>query len=299
MEKRLAEEVGDLAKELGLTIATAESATGGLISNLITDISGSSDYFKGGVVAYDNEVKAKVLGVSRDTLERYGAVSSETGKEMAEGTRKLLGADIGLSDTGVAGPTGATPEKPVGLFYTGLSSMDESIVEEHRFSGNRIDNKVGAAQTVLGMAREYMLALKGCITEERHVVTCFLEHDGAICILRRSDKVGTYKGAWAGVSGYIESGHSPFEQAMIEIEEEAHLSLADVEFIKEGDPLVAVDRQMGRKWIIHPYHFRVEDTEKVRIDWEHTEFKWIDPEEIAEYETVPKLREAWNRLAGI
>jgi PncC family amidohydrolase len=157
MECRLEEEIGRLLKERGLTIAVAESATGGLISNLITNVSGSSDYFRGAVVSYDNEIKARILGVRGETLERYGAVSRQTGEEMAEGVRKLMNADIGLSDTGIAGPTGATPGKPVGLFYIGLSYQKVTRVEEHLFHGDRLENKRNAAEAALRMLREYLL----------------------------------------------------------------------------------------------------------------------------------------------
>jgi PncC family amidohydrolase len=157
MKNSLEEEIGALLKEHKLTIAVAESATGGSISDLLTNVSGSSNYFKGSVVSYDNEIKAGVLGVRKKTLGKYGAVSSQTAKEMAEGVRKLINADIGLSDTGIAGPTGATPEKPVGLFYIGLSSQHGTRVEEHLFHGDRMENKRAAAEAALRLLKEYLL----------------------------------------------------------------------------------------------------------------------------------------------
>jgi len=157
MKISLEEEVGALLKEHKLIIAVAESATGGAISNLLTNVSGSSDYFRGSVVSYDNEIKAGVLGVRNETLEKYGAVSSQIAVEMAEGVRKLMNTDIGLSDTGIAGPTGATPEKPVGLFYIGLSSRRGVQVEEHLFHGDRIENKRSAAKAALRLLRGYIL----------------------------------------------------------------------------------------------------------------------------------------------
>ena len=157
MKISLEEEVGALLKEHKLIIAVAESATGGAISDLLTNVSGSSDYFRGSVVSYDNEIKAGVLGVRNETLEKYGAVSSQIAVEMAEGVRKLMNTDIGLSDTGIAGPTGATPEKPVGLFYIGLSSRRGVQVEEHLFHGDRIENKRSAAKAALRLLRGYLL----------------------------------------------------------------------------------------------------------------------------------------------
>jgi ADP-ribose pyrophosphatase YjhB (NUDIX family) len=133
--------------------------------------------------------------------------------------------------------------------------------------------------------------------EERHVVTCFLEHEGKIPLFRRSEKVGTYKGKWAGVSGYIEEGNTPLMQALEEIREETGLSEKDIELVKQGEPLEVIDEELNRKWVVHPFRFRVQSPNKIRIDWEHTEMKWIEPEEIGKYETVPNLIETWERVA--
>ncbi|MFQ5987958.1 MAG: CinA family protein [Dehalococcoidia bacterium] len=159
MGGRLEEEIAVLLRERGLTIAIAESSTGGLISHLITNVPGSSDYYIGTVVAYDNEVKVKILGVKRRTLEEHKSVSYETAEEMAQGVRKLMDADIGLSDTGIAGPTGGTPEKPVGLFYIGISSHLGTRAVEHVFGGDRLENKRSAAEAALAMLKEQLLEL--------------------------------------------------------------------------------------------------------------------------------------------
>lgn len=138
------------------TIGTAESATGGRISDKITNIPGSSDYYKGSLVAYSNELKINALGVREETIRNQGAVTSQTAVEMAEGGRRLLKVDICLSDTGIAGPAGATPAKPVGLFYLGLSTEQGCISEEHRFQGAREMNKENAAKAALRMLKEYL-----------------------------------------------------------------------------------------------------------------------------------------------
>jgi nicotinamide-nucleotide amidase len=140
-----------------LTIGTVESATGGRIADRITNVAGSSDYFKGSVVAYNNEVKIALLGVKKTTTENYGAVSEQTALEMARGGRKLLDVDICVSDTGIAGPSGDTPEKPVGLFYLGLSAKDASLSQKHVFPGNREGNKRDAAEAALNMLKQYLL----------------------------------------------------------------------------------------------------------------------------------------------
>jgi 8-oxo-dGTP diphosphatase len=130
--------------------------------------------------------------------------------------------------------------------------------------------------------------------QEKKVVTCFLESGGEILILRRSGEVGSYRGSWAGVSGYIES--TADEQALTEIEEETSLKRDDVELLKKGEPLAVEDEGLETRWLVHPYLFRIKDRERIRIDWEHKEARWIRPEDIGNYQTVPKLKEALSRV---
>jgi nicotinamide-nucleotide amidase len=141
--------VGRRLRETGRTLAVAESCTGGLIGDRVTDVPGSSDYFLASVVAYSNEAKAELLGVPTETLRQHGAVSAETAQAMAEGVRRASGADIGLSVTGVAGPTGGTPAKPIGLTYVGLAEEGGGLSERHQFGGNRQMVKERAAQMAL------------------------------------------------------------------------------------------------------------------------------------------------------
>jgi len=155
----LEQEVGKLLRQNGLTLGIIESATGGLISHLITNIPSSSDYYKGSVTAYSNKVKNKVIGVSENTLNKYGAVSRQVAEEMAEGGRRLLDSDICLADTGIAGPTGATLGKAVGLFYIGLSHKAGTYSREYHFHGSREQNKGYAAKAALGWLKEYLISL--------------------------------------------------------------------------------------------------------------------------------------------
>ncbi|MBQ3589333.1 MAG: CinA family protein [Clostridia bacterium] len=120
----LCTKIVDILKQRGLTLSTAESCTGGLVAKSITDVSGCSSVFYGGVVSYDNSVKQGVLGVKEETLNTYGAVSYETAREMAQGVRRALNTDIGISTTGIAGPGGGTPTKPVGTVYIGIATSD-------------------------------------------------------------------------------------------------------------------------------------------------------------------------------
>ncbi len=156
----LEQEVGDLLRRKGLTLGVVESATGGLISHMITNVPGSSDYYKGSVTAYSNEIKVRVVGVKAESIEKYGAVSSQVAEEMAQGGRKVLAVDICLADTGIAGPGGATPGKPVGLFYIGLAHRDGVYSRKHIFPGNREQNKCSAAEAALGWLKEYLSSLK-------------------------------------------------------------------------------------------------------------------------------------------
>jgi len=156
----LEQEVGNLLRRKGLTLGVVESATGGLLSHLLTNVAGSSDYYKGSVTAYSNEVKIKVVGVKEDTINKYGAVSSQVAREMAQGGREILATDICLADTGIAGPGEATPGKPVGLFYIGLSHQAGIYSQKHSFQGNREQNKRHAAEAALAWLKEYLINLK-------------------------------------------------------------------------------------------------------------------------------------------
>jgi 8-oxo-dGTP pyrophosphatase MutT (NUDIX family) len=127
--------------------------------------------------------------------------------------------------------------------------------------------------------------------ERRRVVTCFLTHSGKVLILRRSKRVGTYQGRWAGVSGYVES-EPPLDRAYIEMKEELGLDPSNVELIKEGGSLEVRDSKGGITWIVYPFLFQLEDVRKIELDWEHQEFKWISPEELSGFDTVPCLKEA-------
>lgn len=141
----------ELLKASGKTCATAESCTGGMIGSLITAVPGSSDVYLGGVISYANSVKENVLGVSNNTLESFGAVSGECAREMALGVKKITGADIAVSVTGIAGPGGATDDKPVGLVWFGLATNDAVRVEKAIFAGSRDDVRKSAAMHALGM----------------------------------------------------------------------------------------------------------------------------------------------------
>ena len=153
----LAKVVGDMLRANRLTVAVAESCTGGLLGTLLTDIPSSSDYFLGGYIVYSNELKMKLLSVPSIILEKYGAVSEECATYLAEGVMRQTGADIGVSITGIAGPSGGTPEKPVGKVFVGLAAADYTKVEELQFGGDRGCNRERSATMALDIIRRYLL----------------------------------------------------------------------------------------------------------------------------------------------
>ena len=154
MEKQ----AGVLLEQQGLKLAVAESCTGGLISHLITNVAGASNYYLGGVTSYANQVKVGVLGVSPSTIEQHGAVSAETVLEMARGVRKVLGADVGVAVSGIAGPSGGTPQKPVGTVWVGLSSAKDEFARHFLWQGDRLAIKKQSAQAAFSLLIEFLQA---------------------------------------------------------------------------------------------------------------------------------------------
>jgi len=148
-----------------LTIGTAESATGGRIADKLTNMPGSSNYFNGCLVAYSNEVKINVLGVKKETLDNYGAVSQQTAIEMADGGKKLLDVDICVSTTGIAGPSGGSSQKPVGLFHIGLATKDNKLSQKYVFHGSREENKRDATEAALNIVRQHLIQCIDKVTQ--------------------------------------------------------------------------------------------------------------------------------------
>jgi nicotinamide-nucleotide amidase len=152
-DQRMEGVVGEMLLRKKLTLSVAESCTGGLIGNLLTNVPGSSGYFLGGVIVYSNQAKMDLLRVSKETLDTHGAVSDPVAREMAAGVRREFKADLGLSVTGIAGPDGGTAEKPVGTVYIGLASGDETFSGKYRFWGKREQNKSNSAMMALDWVR--------------------------------------------------------------------------------------------------------------------------------------------------
>ncbi|HET7011846.1 MAG TPA: CinA family protein [Anaerolineales bacterium] len=156
MAETLEARVGQALLRRGWTLALAESCTGGLIGHRLTNVPGSSSYFLGSIVAYAYEAKEHLLGVRHQTLYEHGAVSRETAVEMARGARRSLSADIGLSVTGIAGPGGGLPDKPVGLTWVAISRRDSDRAERYVWSGDRLSNKEQSAEAALELLLEVL-----------------------------------------------------------------------------------------------------------------------------------------------
>ncbi len=156
IDENLLKKVANLLKEKNLKIASAESCTGGLIAHTLTNISGSSDYFERGVISYSNKSKTELLGVPEDILKKYGAVSMQVAKIMAESIRTSSKVDLGISTTGIAGPTGGTKEKPAGLVYIAISTSQKTYIKKYKFNGNRLQNKELTCNEALRMIFYYL-----------------------------------------------------------------------------------------------------------------------------------------------
>jgi PncC family amidohydrolase len=152
----LAAQAGDRLRARGLTLAVAESCTGGGLGDAITDIAGSSGYFLGGVIAYSYDAKEKLLAIPRSMLEAHGAVSAEVAVAMAEGARRLLGVDLALAVTGIAGPGGGTESKPVGLVYIALATAEGAQWRQYAWAGSRRENKRASVRAALEMVAGYL-----------------------------------------------------------------------------------------------------------------------------------------------
>ena len=160
------EELGTLLQRLEMTLVVAESCTGGLLAHRITNVPGSSTYFLGGFIAYSDKTKEEFLGVRHETLVVHGAVSDETAREMARGARQRVGTDLAVSITGIAGPTGGTTEKPVGLVYIALAAPGDERCQRSVWQGDRLQNKVQSVEAAMGLVLSYLRVQTGDVSSE-------------------------------------------------------------------------------------------------------------------------------------
>jgi PncC family amidohydrolase len=153
---KLSKSIAKILLKKKLTLSICESCTGGMLGSIITSVPGSSKYFRGGIIAYSNEVKRKIVGVKPDTLRKYGAVSAIVAQEMAKGVRQKLKTAIGIGITGIAGPKGGSKKKPVGLVYIAISQKRRIIVRRHQFEGNREKVRKRACEEALSLLKYFV-----------------------------------------------------------------------------------------------------------------------------------------------
>lgn len=156
MKKLLEQQISELLIKQKRTLAITESCTGGLLGDTITNVSGSSNYFLGGIIVYHNKIKQNIVGVQETTIKKFGAVSEETVKELSSNIRKMFGSDIGIAITGIAGPMGGSVKKPVGFTWIGLATEKEIITRNFIWEGDRITNKKNSTQAALRMLKEFL-----------------------------------------------------------------------------------------------------------------------------------------------
>jgi predicted aconitase with swiveling domain/ADP-ribose pyrophosphatase YjhB (NUDIX family) len=240
--------------------------------------------------------------VSREPISFLGGVDAETGKivdersdifgesiggkvfAFPEGKGSTVGSYViyGLALNGCA-PVAILNEKSEVVVATGVIISGIPLVD-----GVDI-NLLRTGDHVEVNGEEGSVDIKNL--EETHVVTSFIENEGEILILKRSELVGTYQGLWAGVSGYLEENEKPLERAITEIEEE--IGLVDLDLVVQGEP--AMSRDESRIWVIHPYMFH-SDSRDITLDWEHTDHRWVSPSQISEFESVPRLVRTLERV---
>ena len=156
----LVNKLSDELKKHQVTIATAESCTGGLVAHTLTNVSGSSQYFDQGVISYSNKAKEDLLGVPEEVIKKFGAVSKEVAEAMAQGIRQRASVDYGVATTGIAGPTGGTKEKPVGLVYIAIAAKNQIMTQRFLFSGDRLSNKESTCRALLELLYEIVTQKK-------------------------------------------------------------------------------------------------------------------------------------------
>lgn len=201
----LEEQVGALLLEQELTLATAESCTGGLVGHRLTNVVGSSAYYVGGVVAYSYEAKERLLGVRHETLAAHGAVSEETAREMARGARERLHASIAVAVTGIAGPGGGMPNKPVGLVYVALAAPEAEMCEEHTWQGDRLSNKRRSAEAALRLVISFLRKGGGAEVGAKPAIELMREPVGVDIHLRRDGTAIPLGFVWRSKHYRIES----------------------------------------------------------------------------------------------
>ncbi len=283
--KKLAKKFFEILKEKKIKCAIVECSTGGLISSEIVKNAGASQIFLGAFIPYSNELKSFL---SSDLSE--GAVSEKCALSLARKVKDISKADLVISETSILGPKGGTETKPVGLSFLAIVSNKGEFSFVNLFKGSREKIMKYVASSAFFFAINHIL---GWNLQTRKVASTFVEYEGKILILKRSGKVGSYKGKWGVVSGHIEEGETEEETSLKELKEEIGLDINLIKKLTKSSPFEISDIKLGIRWEIIPFRAILKTKPEIKIDWEHTKFLWIKPSQIHKFKTAPLLYQGY------
>lgn len=286
VEKRAVELIKVL-REKNLKIGFVENSLGGFMSSSIVRHRGASKIFAGSIIPYSYEMK-RSFGLSSPK----GAVSEDFTNICARWFLKRSDADVVVSESSILGPDGGTQEKPVGLSFVSIYSRRSNVSFVNLFKGDREKITSEVCAFCLFAARKHII---GWELQNRTVASTFIEYKNKILIMKRSQRVGTYRRMWGVASGHVEKNETPLQTALKEVEEETSIKAKWVKKIIQGTPFEMIDEEIGIRWYIYPFRMIVKTSVEsiVKIDWEHTSYRMIEPSDIHRYKTAPMLYEGY------
>lgn len=283
--RKLSKKFFELLKEKKIKCAVVECSTGGIISSEIVRNAGASEVFVGAFLPYSNELKSFLSADISD-----GAVSEKCAISLAKKIKSITNADLVLSETSILGPKGGTKQKPVGLSFLAIASNKCEYSFVNLFKGEREKIMESVASSAFFFAINHIL---GWELQTRKVASTFVEYKGKILILKRSRKVGSYRGRWGVVSGHIEEGETEEETSLKELKEEIGLDPKLIEKLIKSTPFELSDAKLGIRWEITPFRAILKTKPDIKIDWEHVKFLWITPSELSKFKTAPLLYQGY------
>jgi 8-oxo-dGTP diphosphatase len=283
--RKLSKKFFELLKEKKIKCAVVECSTGGIISSEIVRNIGASDVFVGAFLPYSNELKSFLSADISD-----GAVSEKCAISLARKIKSITNADLVLSETSILGPKGGTEQKPVGLSFLAIASNKGEYSFVNLFKGEREKIMESVASSAFFFAINHILGWK---LQTRKVASTFVEYKGKILILKRSRKVGSYRGRWGVVSGHIEEGETEEETSLKELKEEIGLDPNLIEKLIKSTTFELSDTKLGIRWEITPFRAILKTKPDIKIDWEHVKFLWINPSELSKFKTAPLLYQGY------
>jgi PncC family amidohydrolase len=284
--EKLSKKLFELAKEKSVKLGFIECSTGGFISYQIVRIKGASSIFVGSITPYSNSLKEFFGGDLSD-----GAVSERAILSLSERFIEFSGADLVVAESSILGPTGSTEKKPVGLSFICVASKKGKSTFVNLFGGKsreEIMRKVASYSFFFAINH-----IIGWELRTRKVASSFVEYNGKILILKRSKRVGSYRGKWGVVSGHIEEGETEEQTALKELLEETGIVKEDIHMLFKSSSFEISDTKLGIRWEITPFRIIIRSEKNIKIDWEHVDFRWIKPSEINNFKTAPLLYEGY------